>query len=152
MNLACVARITRRRFSRFSARLLRICIRVPTGMDNSSSSMRKCNVSMVGRTETAVLVLLLTTGSWDWSRELGKREHIQWLKHGMAVCLEGGTATPDRCLYRPSKHLIYLPRTNTQVTIPATPNPKLRRSRLHLLISTYNLSGEWAAWRIGTMV
>jgi hypothetical protein len=119
-------------------------------MDNSSR--RKRNVSMVDRTETAALVLLLTTGSWDWSRELGKKEHIQWLKDGTAVCLEGGTVTPDPCLYHPSKHPIYSLKTNPQGTIPATPNRRPRRSRLHRLISTYNLSGEWAAWKPGTTV
>jgi hypothetical protein len=58
MNLAWAGRITRRRSSRFSARLLRTCNRVLMDMDmdkdNSNLNRRKCNVSMEGHMETAV--------------------------------------------------------------------------------------------------
>jgi hypothetical protein len=158
MNLVWVDRIIRRRSSRFKGRLLRIWGRGVMGRgrdtdtSNINSNRRKCNVSMVDHTETAVLVLLLTMGSWGWNRGPGKREHTQWLKDGMAACLEGGTVTLDPCLYHLSKHLIYRLKANIQDTIPATPNLRLRLSRLHLLITMYSHSGEWVAWRTGTTV
>jgi len=149
MSLAWVVRITRRKSSRSSAQLPRTCTKVLTDMDNNSR--HRCSVIMVGRMETAVLVLLLIMESWGWNRGLGRRERILWLKHDMAVCLEGGTVTPDLCRYHLSKDLIYRLRASTQDTIRATLSPRPRHSRLRLLISMYSPSGEWAAWRTGSM-